>query len=194
MGGPAVTEENLANQIAVVKEEIRVNVLNRAVRRLPLADPPAGDATRPSPTRTTATARFDDLEQRHGSTTPATSSTRYYAPGNAVLAVAGDFEVDQAAELVERHFGAVPGAAVPGPARLRRAGPDRPSGVRPEGRLAPLPAVALGWRVPDPADLDAYLPYVVLAAVLRRRRRLAAAPPAGAGRPAWPPTSAATSA
>ena len=28
MGWPAVTEENLANQIAVVKEEIRVNVLN----------------------------------------------------------------------------------------------------------------------------------------------------------------------
>jgi predicted Zn-dependent peptidase len=38
--------------------------------------------------------------------------------------------------------------------------------------------VALGWRVPDPADLDAYLPYVVLTSTLttgdasRLRRRL----------------------
>jgi predicted Zn-dependent peptidase len=38
--------------------------------------------------------------------------------------------------------------------------------------------VALGWRVPDPADLDAYLPYVVVASALatgdasRLRRRL----------------------
>ena len=43
---------------------------------------------------------------------------------------------------------------------------------------APAPAVALGWRVPDPDDLDAYLPYVVLTSVLstgdasRLRRRL----------------------
>ena len=33
-------------------------------------------------------------------------------------------------------------------------------------RLAPAPAVALGWRVPDPLDLATYLPYVVLAEVL----------------------------
>jgi predicted Zn-dependent peptidase len=44
--------------------------------------------------------------------------------------------------------------------------------------MAPAPAVALGWRVPDPAHLDAYLPYVVLASALatgdasRLRRRL----------------------
>jgi predicted Zn-dependent peptidase len=34
-------------------------------------------------------------------------------------------------------------------------------------RLAPLPAIASAWRVPDPIDdFDAYLPYVVLAEVL----------------------------
>src|SRR5204863_10217937 len=34
-------------------------------------------------------------------------------------------------------------------------------------RLAPLPAVASAWRVPDPIDdFTAYLPYVVLAEVL----------------------------
>jgi predicted Zn-dependent peptidase len=44
--------------------------------------------------------------------------------------------------------------------------------------MAPAPAVALGWPVPDPADLDAYLPYVVVASALatgdasRLRRRL----------------------
>jgi predicted Zn-dependent peptidase len=54
--------------------------------------------------------------------------------------------------------------------------PERPSFDEPwptserrevaHDRLAPTPAVAMAWRVPDPADLAGYLPYVVLAEVL----------------------------
>src|SRR5206468_11266237 len=55
--------------------------------------------------------------------------------------------------------------------------PKRPDFVEPDltgacrqaytDRLAPLPAVASAWRVPDPIDdFAAYLPYVVLAEVL----------------------------
>ena len=60
------------------------------------------------------------------------------------------------------------------PARPAPRGPTSPSPTstaeRRESytdRLAPLPAVAAAWRVPDPLDdLAAYLPYVVLAEVL----------------------------
>jgi zinc protease len=41
--------------------------------------------------------------------------TTHYAPGNAVLAIAGDFEPEQARALVERAFAAVPARAVPTP-------------------------------------------------------------------------------
>ena len=102
----------------------------------------------------------------------------YYAPGNAVLAVTGDFEVDHAAELVHRHFDPVPKRAVPPRPDFDEPAPTSERRGEQKDDMAPAPAVALGWRVPDPADLDAYLPYVVVASALatgdasRLRRRL----------------------
>jgi predicted Zn-dependent peptidase len=92
---------------------------------------------------------------------------RYYACGNAVLAVAGDFDVTTATTLIERHFGDV--QARPAPVRPDFDEPDLPGERRDvyTDRLAPLPAVASGWRVPDPiGDFEAYLPFVVLTEVL----------------------------
>jgi zinc protease len=59
--------------------------------------------------------------------------------------------------------------ARPAPARPDFAEPDLTAERRDSytDRLAPLPAVAAGWRVPDPiGDFTGYLPYVVLAEVL----------------------------
>ncbi|BCB85135.1 M16 family metallopeptidase [Phytohabitans suffuscus] len=165
MRGPRLTEENLRNQVDVVKEEIRVNVLNRPYGGFPWLKLP------PVMFDTFANAHdgygsFDDLE----SATVADAAEffkRYYASGNAVLAVAGDLDLAQTLELVQRHFGDVPA----------RPAPERPSFTEPDltaerresytDPLAPLPAVASAWRVPDPvSDFTAYLPYVVLAEVL----------------------------
>ena len=165
MRGPRLTEENLRNQVDVVKEEIRVNVLNRPYGGFPwLKLPPVMFDT------------FANAHDGYGSFVDLESATvadaaeffeRYYAAGNAVLAVAGDLDVAEATKLVEKHFGDVP----------KRPAPKRPSFAEPDltaerrqsytDPLAPLPAVAAAWRVPDPGkDLAAYLPYVVLAEVL----------------------------
>jgi zinc protease len=109
---------------------------------------------------------FEDLE----SATVADAEEffqRYYACGNAVLSVAGDFDVAHATLLVERHFGDVP--ARPAPPRPDFDEPDLDAERRETytDRLAPLPAVASGWRVPDPIGaFEDFLPYVVLAEVL----------------------------
>jgi zinc protease len=69
--------------------------------------------------------------------------------------------------MIKRHFGDVP--ARPAPVRPDFDEPDLTSERRESyaDRLAPLPAIASAWRVPDPIDdFDAYLPYVVLAEVL----------------------------
>src|SRR5689334_17561462 len=99
MRGPRLTEENLRNQIDVVKEEIRVNVLNRPYGGFPWLRLP------PVLFDTFANAHdgygsFDDLE---AATVPDAAEffSRYYATGNAVLSVAGDFDPARAAELVE---------------------------------------------------------------------------------------------
>ncbi|GIH11572.1 peptidase M16 [Rhizocola hellebori] len=165
MRGPRLTEENLANQIDVVKEEIRVNVLNRPYGGFPwLKLPPV---------------MFDSFPNAHdgyGSFTDLEAATvadaaeffdRYYACGNATVSVAGDFELDYARQLVEKHFGDVP--ARPAPARPDFDEPDL-TGERRKSyvdSLAPLPAVAAAWRVPNPITrFSDYLPYVVLAEVL----------------------------
>jgi zinc protease len=165
MRGPRLTEENLRNQVDVVKEEIRVNVLNRPYGGFPwLKLPPVMFDTYPN--AHDGYGSFDDLE----AATVADAAEffdKYYAAGNAVVAVAGDFEPAEARTLVERHFGDVP--ARPAPVLPDFAEPDL-AGERRHSytdRLAPLPAVASAWRVPDPlTDLPAYLPYVVLSEVL----------------------------
>jgi len=111
---------------------------------------------------------------------------RYYAAGNAVLTIGGDIDVAEATRLVEMHFGDVP--ASPPPQRPDFDEPDLTDERRSSyvDRLAPLPAVACGWRVPDPvSDFAGYLPYVVLAEVLtdgdasRLVQRLVQAGPGG---------------
>ena len=165
MRGPRLTEENLRNQVDVVKEEIRVNVLNRPYGGFPwLKLPPVMFETFPN--AHDGYGSFEDLE----SATVADAQEffeRYYASGNAVLAVAGDFDVTTTTRLVEKHFGDVP--ARPAPSRPDFAEPDLTEEKRSTytDQLAPLPAVASGWRVPDPiGDFAAYLPYAVLAEVL----------------------------
>ncbi len=165
MRGPRLTEENLRNQVDVVKEEIRVNVLNRPYGGFPwLKLPPVMFDTFPN--EHDGYGSFVDLESATVDDA-AEFFRKYYACGNAVLAVAGDFDVATATTLVQRHFGDVP--ARPAPARPDFGEPDltaerRATYVDP---LAPLPAVASAWRVPDPvADFTGYLPYVVLAEVL----------------------------
>ncbi|SES43755.1 M16 family metallopeptidase [Actinokineospora terrae] len=165
MRAPKLTEENLRNQIDVVKEEIRLNVLNRPYGGFPwILLPPVLFETFPNAHN--GYGGFEDLEQATVADCAAFFDT-YYAPANAVLTVAGDFTLDAAKELIERHFGDVP--ARPRPQRPSFAEPPPAAEVRADhpDPLAPLPAVAIGYRIPDPIDeLDAYLAYLVLAGVL----------------------------
>jgi predicted Zn-dependent peptidase len=177
MRGPRITEENLANQLEVVKNEIRVNVLNAPYGGFPWIFLPAVlfDTFANSHN---GYGGFEDLES---ATTDDAKDffQRYYAPGNAVLAVTGDLDADDTIALVEKHFGGI----------KRRRTPKRPNFAEPPlaaerrqthtDQHAPIPAVAVGYRVPDPVgQLDELLAVVLLADVLsagdasRLQRRL----------------------
>jgi zinc protease len=164
MRSVAVTQENLDNQIAVVQNEIRVNVLNRPYGGFPwLLVPPV---------------LFEDFANSHngyGDFVDLESSTledaqgffdRYYAPGNAVLTVVGDIDLGQVEQWVRQHFGDIPARPTPERPTFAEPMPTQERRATVHDRLAPAPAVAIAWRVPDPADLTTYLPYVVLAEVL----------------------------
>ncbi len=145
-----LTEQNLANQIEVVKEEVRLNVLNRPYGGFPWIH--------------LAAAMFDTFANSHngyGSFVDLESATlddagdfyrRYYAPGNAVLCVVGDFEPAAARRLVRRHFGSVPQRAVPARPSFAEPPPTAARRTRHADGQAPTPAVAIGYRVPSPQD------------------------------------------
>jgi predicted Zn-dependent peptidase len=164
MRSVALTQDNLDNQVAVVQNEIRVNVQNRPYGGFPwMSMPPV---------------LYDSFANSHdgyGSFVDLESATlddarsffeRYYAPGNAVLTVVGDVTTEQVQEWVERHFGDIPARKTP----KRPSFAEKPITSERRGvvhdRLAPAPAVALAWRTTNPANLGRYLPYVVLAEVL----------------------------
>lgn len=165
MRAPRITEENLRNQVDVVKEEIRLNVLNRPYGGFPwITLPPVLYQTFPNVHN--GYGDFTDLEQATVDDCAAFFDA-YYAPSNAVLTVAGDLDVEYAAELVERHFADVPSRPRPNRPSFAEPTPDGERRGEQPDRLAPLPALAVGYRLPDPGvDLDGYLAHEMLATVL----------------------------
>ena len=149
---PAVTEESLRQPDRGGQGGVRVNVLNEPYGGFPwLTLPPV---------------LYDSWSNAHdgyGSFVDLESATlddargcfdKYYAPGNAVLAVSGDFDVDQALEPVHHHFDSVPKRAVPPRPDFDEPAPTSERRGEQRDEAAPAPAVALGWQVPDPADLS----------------------------------------
>ena len=160
----ALTQDNLDNQVAVVQNEIRVNVQNRPYGGFPwLQVPPVLFDTFAN--SHDGYGSFIDLEA--ATIADATSFFKsYYAPGNAVLAIAGDIDPDEVRAWVQKYFGDIPGRPVRKPKSFKESALTEERRQHVEDPLAPAPAVALAWRTPDPMKLDGFLPFVVLAEVL----------------------------
>ena len=89
---------------------------------------------------------------------------RYYSPSNASLAIAGDFQRDQAIELVNRYFGDL----TPGPHLPRKGRMDSALAGRVElemGDRVSLPRLYISWPTPPDFDEDD-APLELLQAVL----------------------------
>jgi zinc protease len=177
---PRLTVENLSNQVDVVKEEIRLNVHNRPYGGFPwILLPPVLYDTFPNAHN--GYGDFSELEQASLDDAAAFFDT-FYAPGNALVTVHGDLGghgVDGTLALVERHFGDIPARPVPSRPSFAEPAPGTERRQSVPDAHAPLPALALGHRVPDPAaDPDGYLAHAMLASVLtdgeaaRLQRRL----------------------
>jgi zinc protease len=174
---PKLTAENLRNQVDVVKEEIRLNVLNRPYGGFPwILLPPVLYDTFPNAHN--GYGDFSELEQASLDDAAAFFDT-YYAPGNAQVTVAGYLDPDAALALVEKHFGDIPARATPPRPSFAEPAPTAERRATAPDAHAPLPALAVGYRLPDPATgLDRYLGHALLGSVLgdgeaaRLQRRL----------------------
>ena len=152
MKGLAITAEHLKNQQDVVKSEVRVNVLNRPYGGFPWLWMPQ-----------VANTRWENAHNFYGDLADIDAATladaktffdTYYRPGNAAIAIVGDFEPEQALGWAKKYLGAVPAGAVPQKPDVSepRQEAERRS-VRVDS-LAQRPALAFAYHTPPPETPD----------------------------------------
>ncbi len=159
----AVTAENFENQRETVKEERRQRIDNQPYARsfIRINELAYGDYW---PYAHPTIGSMQDLDNAPLQDVQRFFET-YYAPNNAVLVIAGDFEVEEAMALVRKHFGDLEPAEVP---------PFEPPPLRPQTAerkevmldpLAALPAFHVAWHIPPRRHPDHYALEIVAAAL-----------------------------
>ncbi|MBS0465518.1 MAG: insulinase family protein [Proteobacteria bacterium] len=148
----AFTQAALDGQRDVVKEEIRVNVLNQPYGGFAQTDLPA-----------LAFSRWENAHDGYGSFDDLDKATLadvrafhrdFYGPNDAVLAIAGDVAPAQGFALAQKYFGAIPSRATPpAPNVDEPAHTGEKRNVEGDG-LAKLPALAIGWKMPPRGSHD----------------------------------------
>jgi zinc protease len=145
--------ENLDNQRKVVEEEVRVNVLNQPYGSFYWLDLPQ-KAFNTFPNAHNFYGDFKDLDAANIQDVKAFFET-YYAPNNAVLAVVGDVKPDEVFEKVEKYFGAIPPRQVPAKPDVTEPPQTVERRFQQDDKLAQVPAVAVGYRMPARNSNDA---------------------------------------
>jgi len=142
----AITPENLKNQQEAVKQERRLSFDNQAYNTAIIDKWPAlvfGNFQ----SSHSLIGSFEDLEAASVDDVSKFFKT-WYAPNNAVLVIAGDFQPAEAKKLVEQYFGGI--ASQPQPKRLDMTEPERTEGKMEtvSDQHARVPGVVIGWPAP----------------------------------------------
>ena len=147
MGGLAVTEENLKNQQGVVGNEVKVNVLNAPYGGFPWIDLPMAANSN----WYNAHNFYGDLKDIEAAKLNEVQEffKTYYAPNNAALAIAGDFDPAEAKKFVEKYFGPLKPSNLPPQPDLTEPRQEKEKRATKEDRLAKRPAIALGYHMPE---------------------------------------------
>src|SRR5690606_8021997 len=103
----------LDNQRDVVKNEIRVNVLNRPYGSFPWLEM----QSRAFQNWHNSHNGYGDMEDLDAASLEDVQAffDAYYSPANAALVVVGDFDPDEALALAQRYFEDIPAADPPAP-------------------------------------------------------------------------------
>lgn len=148
-----VSEENFKKEREVVKEE----------RRLRIENPPYGQlgedvfnaAYSVYPYKHTPIGSMEDLNKATIEDVKAFHDL-YYVPNNATIVIVGDFDTEQAFEMMRKHFGAIPkGKPVP---RVTVKEPEQTAAREKTVQYAsaPLDAVVSAYQLPPASHPDRY--------------------------------------
>ncbi|MDQ2658036.1 MAG: insulinase family protein [Bacteroidota bacterium] len=147
MKGLEITQENLTNQQGVVKNEVKVNVLNQPYGGFPWLDMPQfanenwfnahnfyGDL------EDLDSARLEDVDDFFKT---------YYSPNNAALAIVGNFESADVKKWVEQYFGEIPSATLPPKPDISEPEQTKEKRFSKDDKLANKPAIAIAYKMPE---------------------------------------------
>ncbi len=153
MRGLDITQENLTNQQEVVKNEVKVNVLNQPYGGFPWLDLPQIANTN----WYNAHNFYGDLEHLDAATLTDVQQffKTYYAPNNAVLVVTGDIDPAQTLGWVRQYFAGIPASTLPPQPDISEPRQEKEKRSNREDALANRPALALGYHHP-PRDTPEY--------------------------------------
>ncbi len=142
-----VDDDNLRNQRDVVKEEVRVNVMNQPYGGFPWLDMP------PVAFRNWANAHnfygdFADLDAANLVDVQKFFKT-YYVPNNAVLLLLGDIKVEGGVALATKYFADIPAGVAPPFADPTEPAQKEERRGHVDEKFGTLPAMAIGYVMPQ---------------------------------------------
>ena len=147
--------KNLENQRNVVEEEVRVNVMNQPYGLFYAIDLP-GKAYDTYPNAHNFYGDFKDLDAANIQDVQSFYE-QYYAPNNAVLAVVGDVKTDEVFEKAQKYFAAIPQRRVPPKPPLTEKPQTSERRATQQDKLATLPALGIGYRMPPKTPHDSVI-------------------------------------
>jgi predicted Zn-dependent peptidase len=156
MKGLAITEDNLKNQQGVVSNEVKVNVINQPYGGFPWLWMPQY-ANQNWYNSHNFYGDLKDIEAATLSDVQAFFKT-YYAPNNAALAIVGDFDPEQAKQMVAKYFGGIASAKLPPAPDLTEPRQEKEKTATRKDPLANRPALAFAYHMP-PRNSPEYLPW-----------------------------------
>ncbi len=143
MRGLDITKENLDNQRNAVQEERRLGVDNQPYGKL---------------FEQFGETMYDNLNYKHsviGSMADLNAASVddvkeffriYYAPNNAVLALVGDFNSNEALAKIKKHFEAIPAQPTPSPVDTNEPEQTAERRFTVDDALAQLPLLRIGYK------------------------------------------------
>jgi predicted Zn-dependent peptidase len=147
MKGLEITQDNLTNQQGVVKNEVKVNVLNQPYGGFPWLDMPQFA----NENWYNAHNFYGDLADLDSAKLEDVDSffKTYYAPNNAALVVVGDFEIADARKWIEQYYDSIPPATLPSKPDLTEPKQSQEKRKVKEDKLANKPALAVAYKMPE---------------------------------------------
>jgi predicted Zn-dependent peptidase len=147
MKGLSITQDNLTNQQGVVKNEVKVNVLNQPYGGFPWLDMPQyanenwfnahnfyGDLA------DLDSAKLEDVDKFFKT---------FYSPNNAVITVVGDFDQGEAKKWIDQYFSQLQSVALPEEPDLSEPRQTEEKRFTKEDKLANKPALAVAYKMPE---------------------------------------------